>query len=252
MKKTLNIFTFLILSQISIAQIDFGSYSHKTDYFNISNDSVCFDLTNHGCLISHIRGCGIYQISDNYLFIETKDYNGKKSTFKKSLSKNDFTEFSVSNPDYGPLIGVNIICEDSSGNTINGSATNKEGFARIEYQKNIDLIRIIYLACDEVEFKFEPGFDYQVNLVEGNVTEHQTVVYEIISANTTRLKLALLDTDFKTTKDTLKTLRKVKRHNRKHNHSINILEKKQLPTKANSAYRNAPQIWYLGYLLQFF
>jgi len=233
MRRIITILTFLLLNLISTAQIDFGIYSYESDYIKISKDSVCFDLTNYGCFITHVRGCGIYNFVDNYLLIETKEYNGLKSTVRELINNTDSINITIVDQKGKPVIGVMVQFIDSSGNFFGGIVTNNDGIAVFEKQSEIDLIRIIYIACDPIDFKFKSEFDYSVNLVEGNVTEYQTVVFEIISANSNRLKLTLLDTDFKAKKDIKKSLRKIKRHNRKHNHSINDL-KKQLPTANNT------------------
>lgn len=214
------------MNQISVGQISSGNYSNEYDYIKFSNDSVCFDLTIYGCLITHIRGCGDYQVKDNYLFIATREYNGEKSTVEKVFNKSDSTDIKVIDKKGEPIIGVMIALIDFSGNMIGGNVTNIEGKAKIKSQPEIDLVQVNYIACDVVDFKFESNFDYTINLAEGYVTEYQTVVFEIISSNTNKLKLKLLDTDFNDKEDKTKSLKRIKRRTKKHNHSINILERK--------------------------
>jgi hypothetical protein len=231
MKKILIILIYLSLNQFVYGQIKPGYYANKYDYIELSDDSVCFDFTIYSCLVTRISGCGVYHVTGNFLVIETKEYKGEKSIVEKIFNKSDSTKITVLDKTGVPIMGASLLLIDSSGKTFGGTVTNHDGKATIKGQSELNFIQVNYIAYDRVSFKFEPDHNYIIKLVEGNVIEYQTVVFEIVSNDSGRLELALLDQNFNERKETEKSLKRLKKHTRKHDYHVSIFEKKQSETE---------------------
>jgi len=213
MKYILLLFVFASFSQITFAQELSGRYVSDNDLIDLDNNNIKFEIISDGGLIWTLRGQGTYYIVDDFIVIQTNEFNGKKSTVNKEC--NGQFGLKVVDISSGPMYAVNVGFYDSIGTVIDASATDRSGYIENKKYKITETIEVRYLGYDPVTFSYSPDCFFTVTLEEGKTIENSTVVFKITEQTENYVKLVLLNTNFKHNTPTLRQLKKLYRKSSK-------------------------------------
>lgn len=218
MRTILTISMIIVFVAVTLAQQFNGKYYDNEDYLLFEGDSVKIDIQSDGGLTCQIRGIGKYEIIDEFLLINTGEYNLSKSIFTTSEKDEKFTKVLVrdENGDFIPFVNISYL--DKQDKIFGGGVTDFDGICIIENHERIVKIRVSFVGYNSLIIDFKCNFDYQVILANGLILENQVLVFKINAMEMNRINLTLLSINFNPNRNIVKSL---KRLNRKANKSDN-------------------------------
>ena len=219
MKKIL-LLTAILLSGISLfaQQLD-GTYKNEADSIAFSNEKATFRISGFGGLSSAHVGEGTYELSGDYLFIHTSDYNGNRTQFEAlNGSRKDTCIIKTISLHKYSLQGILVEARNKSGKLISSKVRDNEVKLFFTPCEKITSISVSSLGYNPISFDYTPGKDFLVRVAENDIVENQTVVFKIDFTDQETLSLLMLTDDFKMSKnrdnELLKLEKRVQRSNK--------------------------------------
>ena len=211
MKLTVILFISFLFIQTGLSQNPEGNYICYSQFIKFDKQKVEFDIY-HGCLAQRLRGQGTYEILDNYLLINTGDFNNQsqRSFCISSSTSNDSILFLIKSAidgDFIPIAHVQFL--DINNNEIGGFRSDRTGSKLLPNKMDINKIRVSSAFYEPLIFDYEPYSNIYVTLECQSIIEKSTVVFRICSSSENTLQLSLLTTNFARGKNTLKSLYKL-------------------------------------------
>jgi len=215
----------IVFVAVTLAQQFNGKYYDNEDYLLFEGDSVKIDIQSDGGLTCQIRGIGKYEIIDEFLLINTGEYNLSKSIFTTSEKDEKFTKVLVrdENGDFIPF--VNIAYLDKQDKIFGGGITDFGGVCIIENPEKIVKIRVSFLCSNSVMIDFKPNLDYHVIHAEGWILEHQVLVFRINAMENNRINLTLLTFNYNPDRNIVKSLKRLDRKANKSDNHVRLFVK---------------------------
>ena len=211
MKLIVSLFISFLFTQSVLSQNPEGNYIYHSEYIKFYKQNVEFDIY-HGCIAERLRGQGTYEILDNYLLINTGDFNNQsqRSFCISSSTSNDSILFLIKSAINGDLIPfAHVQFLDIDNNEIGGFSSDRTGSRLLPNKMNISKIRVSKTFYEPFVFDYEPYSNIYVTLECQSIIEKSTVVFRICSLSENTLQLSLLTTNFARGKNILKSLHKL-------------------------------------------
>ncbi len=202
-----------------------GKYYDNEDYLLFEGDSVKIDIQSDGGLTCQIRGIGKYEIIDEFLLINTGEYNLSKSIFTTSEKDEKFTKVLVrdENGDFIPFVNISYL--DKQDKIFGGGVTDFDGICVIENHERIVKIRVSFVGYNSLIIDFKSNFDYQVILANGLILENQVLVFKINAMEMNRINLTLLSINFNPNRNIVKSLKRLDRKANKSDNHVRLFVK---------------------------
>lgn|GEM_PF-3300469 len=213
MKKCiLKTFLFIGLTCNLYSQELYGTYYHNFDTIEFSSEFAEFTIESDGCLTYTLKGCGSYEIFQNFLLIYTKEYTGQKSGYFLSESKADSAILTVTDMDGEIIPGVTVVYLDNNGNIVGGTVIDKRGYTVLPRRTDIVKFNVAFVGFEQLTLEYTQNTNYSVSLYPGKILEYVTIAFKIDSIRENSFTLILLTTDFKSTPNNkLKDLKKLEK-----------------------------------------
>ena len=215
----------IVFVAVTLAQQFNGKYYDNEDYLLFEGDSVKIDIQSDGGLTCQIRGIGKYEIIDEFLLINTGEYNLSKSIFTTSEKDEKFTKVLVrdENGDFIPFANISYL--DKQDKIFGGGVTDFDGICIIENPERIVKIRVSFVGYNSLIIDFKSNFDYQVILANGLILENQVLVFKINAMEMNRINLTLLSINFNPNRNIVKSLKRLDRKANKSDNHVRLFVK---------------------------
>ncbi len=215
----------IVFVAVTLAQQFNGKYYDNEDYLLFEGDSVKIDIQSDGGLTCQIRGIGKYEIIDEFLLINTGEYNLSKSIFTTSEKDEKFTKVLVrdENGDFIPFVNISYL--DKQDKIFGGGVTDFDGICVIENHERIVKIRVSFVGYNSLIIDFKSNFDYQVILANGLILENQVLVFKINAMEMNRINLTLLSINFNPNRNIVKSLKRLDRKANKSDNHVRLFVK---------------------------
>ncbi len=215
----------IVFVAVTLAQQFNGKYFDNEDYLLFEGDSVKIDIQSDGGLTCQIRGIGKYEIIDEFLLINTGEYNLSKSIFTTSEKDEKFTKVLVrdENGDFIPFVNISYL--DKQDKIFGGGVTDFDGICVIENHERIVKIRVSFVGYNSLIIDFKSNFDYQVILANGLILENQVLVFKINAMEMNRINLTLLSINFNPNRNIVKSLKRLDRKANKSDNHVRLFVK---------------------------
>jgi hypothetical protein len=225
MRTILTISMIIVFVAVTLAQQFNGKYYDNEDYLLFEGDSVKIDIQSDGGLTCQIRGIGKYEIIDEFLLINTGEYNLSKSIFTTSEKDEKFTKVLVrdENGDFIPFVNISYL--DKQDKIFGGGVTDFDGICVIENHERIVKIRVSFVGYNSLIIDFKSNFDYQVILANGLILENQVLVFKINAMEMNRINLTLLSINFNPNRNIVKSLKRLDRKANKSDNHVRLFVK---------------------------
>jgi hypothetical protein len=225
MRTILTISMIIVFVAVTLAQQFNGKYFDNEDYLLFEGDSVKIDIQSDGGLTCQIRGIGKYEIIDEFLLINTGEYNLSKSIFTTSEKDEKFTKVLVrdENGDFIPFVNISYL--DKQDKIFGGGVTDFDGICVIENHERIVKIRVSFVGYNSLIIDFKSNFDYQVILANGLILENQVLVFKINAMEMNRINLTLLSINFNPNRNIVKSLKRLDRKANKSDNHVRLFVK---------------------------
>lgn len=223
MKKYL-ILVYLLSSYLIVSAQELDrTFKNETDSISFSNDKVLFRISGFAGLSTIQVGEGEYEYIDDYLFVNTTEYPGPKTSYKpQDAVSSDTCNINVVSINNYPVQGILVESKNSSNKILGASVTGLDGNIMITAYGKVSKISISAMGYNSITFDFIPGNDFVVTIAENDIIENRTVVFGFNQIDEETIALKLLTDDFDSSKDRDKELsRLIKRTARK-----NLIEKR--------------------------
>ena len=223
--------TLILLQGILLnAQSLDGTYENGSDSLVFNNDHIIFSVSEFGGLSTTQVGEGTYEIIDDFLLINTKEYSGDKSAYEEmDGSKTDTCVVRVVGLNNYAIQGVLVESKNSSNKTINAGVTGNDG--RLLFLDDDKCVKFSTSAMgyNSIEFDYNSGKDYLIRLAENDVIENSTVVFRFEEIDDETVSILLLTDNFDTNKNRDRELKKLEKRARKNNRIDKRYKKKFEP-----------------------
>jgi hypothetical protein len=211
MKIVLTFFVSVLFLQTGLSQNLEGKFFNCSDFIKFDHKNIEFDFYQ-GCLSVRYRGFGTYEFLNDYLLIDAGDYYGKKSFCKYDSSSSDSAILRISDIDGKEIPYANVVFIDNQGKVVEGFTVGQTGVKTLPKKMNIKKIVVSYLGSDPFILDYRACSDFNVHLAEGFILEGSKIVFHICSISNNSIELALLTTNFKKNKNSLRSLQKLNKH----------------------------------------
>lgn len=209
MKKIYLIYLMLSTTLTIFAQNMEGSYRNGNDLLKFEGNRLLFDMEEVGAL-SNQTGNGTYRQINNYIIVDTDEYNGEKTAVERlPQSKKDTISVTVADYHNNPLSGVLVESLTESGKLIMSATTRNDGRLLFLPNGKMKKFCIFEMGFDDIEFDIQPNEDYHVKMSDQKSVENKTVVFRLREIDEETIGVMLLSTDFKQGKDLQKSLDKL-------------------------------------------
>jgi hypothetical protein len=209
MKKIYLICLILLTSLTIFAQNIEGSYRDGNDLLKFEGTRILFNMEEVGGLSNHI-GNGTYRQINNYIIVDTDEYNGEKTIVERlPQSRKDTISVTIADYHNNPLSGVLVESLSESGKLIMSATTRNDGRLLFLPNAKMKKFRIFEMGFDDIEFDIQPNEDYHVKMSDQKSVENKTVVFRLREIDEETIGVMLLSTDFKQGKDLQKSLDKL-------------------------------------------
>ena len=188
---------FILLSLSSYSQDLSGTYTDGENQITFNNGSVEFSLLTGGAFIMEVKAKGIYYFIDDFLIIETKNFNNNPSNVIISKSLNDssflFTVDNLSN-EKAPFVSVCFL--DSLKNIITKSYTNINGKCYVPQNSTINTIETTFVGYFTITTNYQLDKDYNFLMSSRNHLDDSKIVIKLNSKNKNSIDFTVLSWDF--------------------------------------------------------
>lgn len=231
----LSITLLMIISSMHIfGQNPKGCYRNQSDSLLFENGEVIFSVSDFGALSTRMVGKGSCERIEDYLLINTKAYDGEKTTFNMfEGNNNDTLRVQVTSKQNYPINGAMVEFNSKSGKALKRMITDEEGrvyfLKNPKLTKNISNIQVSHLGHNAITLDFDNNSEYLVKLAKNHVLENQTVVFKIENEDVESISIQLLSDNFESKKDKLKELQSLDKKAQKRNRLGKIYKKEYEP-----------------------
>ncbi|NLZ94307.1 MAG: hypothetical protein GX921_00585 [Bacteroidales bacterium] len=195
--KALIIFATILLSFTLNAQEISGTYFEGTDSLFFNNDHLTFSIKGNDGLGVVFTGEGTYEVTEDFIVINTESYNGKKTRIEtKPAEKKDTIQLQLFNEDGYSIQGVRAEPLNKKSKSMDLKISDDHGIVLFKSNSKIAAIKVSDLLYDKATFDYEPNTDYTIHLVQNRVLEDKTVIFKLIESTDSELTMKLLSTDF--------------------------------------------------------
>lgn len=195
--KIVIIFATILFSLTLNAQEINGTYFEGPDSLSFNENHVKFSIRGNDGLGVIFTGEGTYEITDDFIVINTEAYSGKKTKIETSAAeKNDTTQLQLFNEDGFSIQGVRAELLNRRNKSIGLKISDDHGIVLFKSNPKTTAIKVSDLLYDKATFDYEPDTDYTIHLVQSRVLEDNTVIFKLIESTEKGLTVKLLSTDF--------------------------------------------------------
>lgn len=200
------------------AQSISGMFKNGTDSLVFNGDRVTFSVSGFSGLSTTQVGSGTYEQVENFLIIQTDDYPGEKSRYERlDAAKNDTCMIRVAGSNGYSIQGILAEPNTSSRRNPAGRVTGSDGRIFLTDTDKIETIRVSGMGYHNVIIDYEPNSDYLVTLINNEVIENRTVVFQFEKVDDETLSLLLLTDDFDVSKKRDRELKNLEKRARRSN-----------------------------------
>jgi len=212
------IFVLIFANQLSFGQDLLGKYKSDGLHITFNNNSAEFTFASEGCVIFIYKGCGKYEIIDDFLLIYTGKYCKEKSDYKKTGTNSDTITITIldSDNDFDIENYANVAFFDKSGNELYNLRPDNEGIVTFTKDSDIDYFYVLAAGYRQLKIKYEPKINYTVSMVNGEFVENETLAFHIDIHNDDTFELYQLGSIKKSKKNSLRQLKRAKRKREMH------------------------------------
>lgn len=195
-----------------------GTYINGSDSLVFNGDQVNFRVSGFGGLSTTQVGTGTYERVGGFLLVHTLDYPGKKASFQElDGSRSDTCVIKVVGMNNFPIQGILVEPDNVSRKEPGGQVTGNDGKINLTNTVKIKEITVSGMGYNTVVINYNHGHDYLVRLVDNEVIENKTVVFQFDEVDEETVSLLLLTDEFDASKKRDSELKKLERRARKNN-----------------------------------
>lgn len=214
MKILFTITTILLSLTMSAQEID-GTFFEGTDSISFNDNHIIFSLRGNDGLGKIFTGKGTYVMLDDYIVINTQEYDGPKTRVEdKPATKQDTIQLQLYDDKGFSIKGVRAEFLNKKQKPIDLKVSNENGIIINKMHPKIKAIRVSDLLYDKTTFDCEANTDYTIHLVKNRVLEDKTVILKLVDKTDEKLTMKLLSTNFKKSEPSASQLRKLDKKNK--------------------------------------
>lgn len=188
---------FLLLYSTTINHLS-GHYQLADQWINFQDNKVDFNIHANGGLVINLKGNGHYKLYHDYLLVKTEGYKGQESEIKKQVpNKDKFIDVKVLNSKGIELSAVHGVVKERNGEIIATFMTDEAGIIRIDERWSSKTLTLQLLAYEDFSFTLDAKYDYDLNLLEGEIIEYTNVLFRLKQYNKEKIGIKLLSSDYK-------------------------------------------------------
>ncbi len=209
MKILIALATALFALTLTAQEIN-GTYYEGPDSISFDDNRVKFSVRGNDALGVVFIGEGTYEILDDFVLINTAEYNGAKTKIEtKPAVKNDTIQLQLFNENGYSIKGVRAEFLNKKEHPIGLGISNENGIVLYKFDSKITGIRVADLLYDKATFNYVADTDYTIHLVKNRVLEDKIVIFKLVDKTDMRLTMKLLSTDFNKKNPSTSQLRKL-------------------------------------------
>lgn len=208
--KVLIILATILFSLTINAQEISGTYFEGPDSLLFNDNHVKFSIRGNDGLGVVFTGEGTYELTDEFIVINTEAYSGKKTKIETSPAEmKDTIQLQLFNEDGYSIQGVRAELLNRRNKSMELKISNDRGIVLFKFNPKIAAIKVSDLLYDKATFDYESDTDYTIHLVENRVLEDKTVIFKLVESTDSELTVKLLSTDFNRNNPSTSQLRRL-------------------------------------------
>ncbi len=217
-----------------VAQSLSGTYINGSDSLVFKGDRIKFRVSEFGGLSTTKVGVGTYERKGDFLLVHTSDYTGAKATFQElDGSRSDTCVIKVVKYNNYPIQGILVEPNKTSRKKQIGQSTGSDGKAYLADTEKIKVITVSGMGYNTVTINYNHGHDYLVKLVDNEVIENKTVVFQFYEVDEETISILLLTDELDPGKKRDVELNKLEKKARKNNRIDKRFKKEYEPYLRN-------------------
>lgn len=212
------ILILIFAKQITFGQDLNGTYKSDGLHINFTNDYAEFALASDGCVIYIYKGCGKYELIEDFLIIHTEQYCKEKSSFNKINTNSDTAIIQILDDenDFDIANYANVTFIDKSENILYTLPPDNNGIIYVKDICDIESFYVLAPGYQQIKIDFKPKVNYIITMVNGDIYENKTLIYQIDILDNSSFNLYRLGEIKNTKKNILRQLKRAKRRREMH------------------------------------
>lgn len=205
----------IVLSLTMNAQDISGTFFEDTDSISFNGNHITFSIKGNDGFGKVFTGAGTYVMLDEYIVINTHEYQGPKTRVEsKTSAKPDTIQLRLLDEKGFSIKGIRAEFLNKKRKPLTLKISNENGMIVTKMNPKTVAIRVSDLLYDKATFDCEENTDYTIHLVKNRVLEDKTVIFKLEDITESKLTMKLLSTNFKKSNPSASQLRRLDKKNK--------------------------------------